>query len=45
MLKYLGAFIPGRNEINEFRKTEESSLQPISVVIDYLHETLKHIEH
>jgi hypothetical protein len=36
MQKYLGAFTPGKNEINEERKrTEESSLQPISVAIVY----------
>jgi hypothetical protein len=37
MLKYLGAFTPGINEINEeFReRIEKSLLQPISVVIIY----------
>jgi hypothetical protein len=38
MQKYLVAFIPGKNKINEeFRKrNEESSLQPTSVAIVYL---------
>jgi hypothetical protein len=37
MQKYLGAFVPGKNEINEdFRKRiEESLLKPISVAIVY----------
>jgi hypothetical protein len=37
MLKYLGAFIPGRNEINEefMKRTEESLVLQISVVIVY----------